>query len=379
MAWKLSVVAFLPNLQRGTDYHTITSSTVAAAQAVIPISGTEAPRYWLKGDVIKIGPSTNSANRSRFEYKKVLTTSATQITVDSNLAYAYGSGDPVNGVGSGLPQGWRYLAQGGDGLVSVLGFRSKAGLDGASYGGYLNNTHALWFNVTKGSVIGNSVVMDVKEQFFYPSMTVNGPDIQYRSGVYYWMTGATGSATLEFGRNNSVNDIGVSFLTTTLDQWVKGEGVNQIEALASGHWYRIFFPATLSVSGRFGIGLIYLTHASLTSAEASGVYSFPVNPVSVTELIEDRVTVVRTVARTIQANNFEVSNARGYRLRFVDVNEAMLRQLEVLQYWQDQNNLLMLESDITGDRPVFGFMDYSYSFSSWDTTKAELDFRFRGI
>jgi hypothetical protein len=139
------------------------------------------------------------------------------------------------------------------------------------------------------------------------------------------------------------------------------------------------FTAAFSIGG---MDCLYLTHASMTSGVADGVYTFTSDPNGgISEIIRETTNKqkLRTFGHTLYTLDANPAQIRGYRAKFLDADVTMLRNLEVFQYWQNLGYTLMLEPDIENARPLFGVMDYNFSYEHWDDNRITVDFEFVGV
>jgi len=125
MAWSLSLFygpknnRLFEHGQRWTatlsaDY---TSGTTLSITGFNSYSGQiyQLPDHLKVNDYIEIGPSTNASYIGVSERKRVVSATATTITIDSALDADYESGDSVTGIGMGLPEYWKkYWDTGGE-------------------------------------------------------------------------------------------------------------------------------------------------------------------------------------------------------------------------------------------------------------------------
>lgn len=373
MSWKLSVCDdFIPPQTQGTEQTLALTSSMAVNATVIP---TSSGSLFMKGDIITLGPSSNVTNVGATEQVTVVSVSSGNITIEVGISYAYASGDQVYGVGSALAQGWIIdsVKANGNNVVTPLGVHQKSNsnyviLDGVGGADFV----AQYFSAATGS--SGSFGKIYKRKLNRKPIA----QLEHRIGCYYRMP--SGSGTIEAGVMSSAGTgyIAGANLSTVVSAWTKVETVQLGIYDTMGEEWHYFLRFDINCSTPlFGIDCPYVTHALLTSGQSYGVYSLP-NPSYVSPMIDE--PGYRNKSRySIYNNSLNSLKLRGYDLTFEDADELLLKNLEVLTYWQNSGYTLMFESDIAGERPIFGYLDYDMRFVSWDDTLTQVTLQFRGI
>lgn len=372
MAWKLSVLQTYSDFSRGYHYRTTLTSTVTAGD-MVAVAKTNSQLYLQKGDILKLGPSSHSNNLGKSEFLRVSLVNGTSITFVDSLTYDYASGDVIEGVGHAIAEDWAVPFDADAGSFTFQGIAPKGGVAGEVQPGYLGATNVQRIKKSAGSSGSVRYRLQTRTQLLSSSI--------YRL-VAYLKTSNDYSGYATFRVYDGVGYPAYFVLSNTLNYWVQFSGVGATSFDLNGALYLIEFRFNYDNSFTYlFIGGIYLTHALMTEGEASGVYTFPENPVSVgrSDDTKDSSSASQYLSVDTYSGSLDAMPSRTYSLSFVDADVDFVRQLEILQYWQDQGYLMLLESDISSEKPLVGFMDYKPSFSHWDMNRINVDFIFRGV
>lgn len=376
MGWKLSVAEKIPQFFTGVNWESTLDGDVTSGAAVTT-DDYEQKSYILVGDIVKIGPSSHSNNPGKFEYKRVYSIANYVITFDSDLTYDYADEDHISAVGHSVGNNWYWSNSGYEAEIYYYGINSMDSDNNYQIReGFLANNNALWVAQT-GTASGGTVWNSLIYNFNKPVLS----GVTYRVGCYNLVEGFSGISSyirLSFASSSSTHayvDLGAS-----ASSWTKMEGTG---VGSSSDFSNSFVALSFRKDCTFtlaGYDCIYITHAHNTSGQSNGYYEFSIDPSDIKEMFDDNISN----SSGLNYNDFYVSNLnyrrnRGYSLRFDKANSTILKQLHILQYWQDCGNLLMLESDISGDRPIFGYMKFNWSYLSWDTSVISLDLIFEGV
>ncbi len=378
MSWKLSVASKVPRFNIGYNFATtlnvdITSGAVAASV------NSDAIYRLLPGDIVKIGPSTTVGSEGLFEFGKVASISGSNITFDANLTYDYKSGDSLTGVGSASAEGWDVFNN-LDVPTSIRfrGISVKDDADGLIQKGYLNNFGAQYIEKDTGASSGSlHYHTDLKESLLR--------NVTYRLGAYMKNSNVTLNSCLlilfnahtTLGADTIISiDTANSYSSYTK---VEGTGAETSDPLQTFARISIFFDTT-SFFDYWATDFVYLTHASMTDGSGAGVYTFPENPDNVNRADKTRTTDIKALQNYfIDIGGLDETNIKTYRLRFNRGSKSFLKNLQILQYFQNLGSALMLESDVATEKPIIGFMDFKWRYDFWDLTQPSIDLIFTGI
>lgn len=374
MAWKLSVLEHISNLSRGYNFQTTLNGAVASGSNSLTIPSGHAAYYFKLGDIIKIGPSTDSANPGSYEFKQVLSVTATTIGLESNTTYEYGDGDPVSGIGSGLAENWTVHLDGH--TLVTYGISQRQGGFHLLYSGFRNGLNSQWFSLTAGTGTGG-----------YLEFMLNRPLLQnvtYRAGGYFTKINSSGSGAIYLQTHqSSANKVIDTSLVSAGTSWTKIEGTGTTSATvanwSANPYIRVWADVTYQFT-LFGFDCIYLTHASLVPSGSGGVYSIPVDPIRVEQDFDDTEQIAEAIRNTSYSfGPLDVYTPSKYSLLFENANDTMINDLEALIRWQSMGYLLMLEPDISGKPPLIGFLDISQVHHHWDDAQIGVELSFRGV
>ena len=381
MSWKISVAEYLPPMDRPRTKDTTFYNPVSAGATTIDLTGTDAFWYATTNDIIKLGPSSSSANRGAVEYVRVKTrtkgTGLTNIILTTALTYAYASGDSISHTTAALPEGWIYkTSSSGTGYLDFHGHNPIL-KDTGKLSGFSGNS-GMSYTLTSGGTGAH-----------YLDNLINRKLIRgctHRLGCYINSPGSNNSGVASMILYNdyaAATIISVSIVATH-SVWTKKEATGTWLTGANGmrtdSRIYIAFDANHATT-LTQLDCVYLTHAQLTDGYASGVYTIPTNPIEVDAQINGRVSIINDFDsyQQVGLNSISTEPMRGYRLIWDDANEVFLRNLEVLSYWQDRGFDLMLEGDFAPNlRPVFGKMQYGLSYPSWDPNRVTVTMEFEG-
>jgi hypothetical protein len=286
------------------------------------------------GDIVRLGPSTASANPGAEEYKRAETSTQNFGTINSvgfvalggsGTIYAYNEGDPISIVGTGMPEGWDYgywgiVYQPDDAVFKTIH---------SQFPGYKHKTNNQVISSPTYYTGGGSDGTHIFQTYLRDYHNLNG--VVYRIGVIKRIYDKVGASNFVFA-------------------WVGLE-----------------------------LGMCYLTHASMTSGEAAGVYTISENPVSYISTIDHKDSLEKTEISQIYKGNLSSKPLRQWNISYKECPLSFIQDLEVLQRFQNQGYLLMFEPDAPGEYPIFGMMDFKYSFPHWDDTLCDVDFIFKGV
>lgn len=370
MAWKLSVVEMAPDFSRGAQFTTKFNGAYGSGGVYPPINSEVAKLHWLKGDILKLGPSNHVNNPGACEQVKIIAVNDMNLMISSPLSYSYASGDDIFGVGSGIPEGWQVGMASYSEKVHMFGLAGKEGALGTPVKGF--NSPTSW-QQKRDSGIGSVCI------FYYVPHRRFLSNITYRLGFYYKQTGKQGNSP--FIQLSDGGSIAYYYLDSNYSTWTY---VSVNGSLVSGNtnppYIRYVFPAN-GYCTLIGVDCIHATHASLISGATNGVYSIPVNPVSVQEIEKGYgKQYVARYGQNIDFGSLQSQTARSIRLVFDDADTTFLKNLEVFSYWQNLGYMLMLEPEaVDNTRPIFGYIDFNYLFPHWDENRLTIDLVFKGI
>ena len=370
MAWKLSVVEMAPDFSRGAQFTTKFSGAYSSGGVYPPINSETAKLHWLKGDILKLGPSNHANNPGACEQVKTIAVNDYNLYISSPLSYSYASGDDIFGIGNGIPEGWQTIMASSSEKVHMYGLTGKLGTPGTPMKGY--NSPTSW-QQKRDSGIGTVCY------FKYVPHRLILSSITYRLGSYAKQTGKGG--TNPWLGLSGVAAPPVTSFYANFPYWYKLENSATPYFTFANHPYlELNFPAN-SYCTLFAVDCIYLTHASLISGAANGVYSIPVNPVSVQEIEKGYgKQYIARYGQNIDFGSLQSQTARSIRLVFDDADTTFLKNLEVFSYWQNLGYMLMLEPEaIDNLRPIFGYIDFNYLFPHWDESRLTIDLVFKGV
>jgi hypothetical protein len=380
MSWKLSVVEDVSFFLRGSQYDNTLSAAVAVGASTASLHGESLPSYAGQGDIVKLGPSTNTANLGATDQVRIISTSPltpTVFTFSPVTTYAYAHGDSVSCCGSRLSDGWSHDStidgagnyHKGD-ILSVGGI--KVGSTGNCLAGYMHSTSGQFWTI-------NAQVTGSTNQL---TRNLNRPllsGVVYRLGGYFLQTGFTGTG-FTLGLSGATSR-GTVTLQSNYATWTNRE------VLCTAWPYNDYTSASIIVknvttaeNGYIGMDLVYLTHASMSNGQAAGVYSFTKDPSAISDVeVSREITSKLSSDFDLFGHSLLSLSPRGYSLVFDTADETMVNQLERFQYWQGLGYPLMLESDITGMKPTIGFMDFDIRYESWDPNILTVNLVFKGV
>jgi hypothetical protein len=380
MSWKISVADYIPSFSIAARRLTTVDSTYTAG-ATIYFADAEDSYYFQQNDIFKIGPSTHSNNVGAIDYLMIKTitkdTGRSIVTLDAVSVYDFNAGDPIEGIGNSLPAGWYWdSGAAGDSVFTFRGTAARWGAAGGVLTGLGGESSSFWYTKAVGSTSYNYI------NYFADNTLLAG--ITYRLGIYYNNPAYSGGLyVLNLNESSSTSSLATANLAfSTSSVWVKAEDTGTWLTGDFGRYILGFawhYTSSITIGG---LDCIYLTHASLTSGDSAGVYTIPKDPLSVSRADVDRSRLTSFAGgKKTYYNSLQVNTARGYRIVWENATATMIRELEIMQYWQDSGYMLMLESDLDdlGDRPIFGFMDYSLHMSHWDEDRLTLNMNFVGI
>lgn len=370
MAWKLSVVEMAPDFSRGMQFAHTFNGTRAGGSSTIPISSDAAQLNWIDGDTIKLGPSTHADNPGSFEHRRVTLVTSSLVYLSEPITYSYSNGDPIVGVGSGTPEGWYVVPAATISPLKMYGLTGKQGSSGTPVKGF--NSPTSWQMVRGSGMTSNTSF------FFTPHRSILH-NLMYRLGGYYKQTGVGGTAAV------LRVETGGSLLTYTFSSnqssWTNfSSSGTLIHSMTAQPYIRLVLYAN-STATLFGLDCIYLTHASLVNGASNGVYSIPVDPISVQEIEKGYgKSSFMKFGEGFDISSLNSQTSRSVRLRFIDADVTFLKNLEVFSYWQNLGYMLMLEPEaIDNLRPIFGYIDFNHTFVHWDENRLSIDLVFKGI
>ena len=377
MSWKISVALPVPPFNRQKKVSTTLLAGVTTG-AVITTNDTSIFYKLLPGDIVKIGPSSYAGSEGKYEYGKASSIAAGSITLIDNLINDYSSTDKVEVYSSAIASGWNYFSSYDNNDIEFW-IAAKDGITGSIQQGYLNNFGAQYMRKDTGDTSGflsiySNIPYNLERNYtyrlggYYKTNSITNPDIALRlfqddssfySGYLINLTSSSGSTPW-------VKLEGVA--TTSLITPTKEPAMIQIQ-----HPYDVF-------GGYYAYDCIYLTHAMNTDGEASGAYTIPINPNSVIRLDKSHLKKIRAqYGKEITYGPLLENQMRGYGLKFNLGNKTMIANLSKLLYFQNLGFKLMLESDISSELPLFGFMNYRVRYVHWDKNVIAIDLSFVGV
>lgn len=396
MSWKLAVAEYLPPFDISQQHTTTLDAAVTAAASTFYLSSAADFFYVRQGDILLLGPSTHADNPGVTEYVRVKTTSQntgsgnTTIGLDTaSVQYAYSSGDPVQAVGSGVPQGWQIdWPATGDSVIAFMGNNPRFYEASNLFASGFYSPTGMWIYKNAGTT-----------GWHYMSYYLNGPllnNVYYRLGIYVnsidTFGGTTGPCLFRVWNGDDaapkIETIGNAFT----NGWTKFENVDQWNVSTTYDDFtrdKIYLAWDYTLAcPLMGFDCPYLTHASLTDSASSGCYTIPTNPTGGIQIeYSDRSS------RISMGDNMFLSHTpatyetpKTVRLRWDDVSPTVLRNLEILQWWNARGNYLLLEQDTPGvynahldlQRPLIGNMEFTISYEAWDTDLITVDMTFTG-
>jgi hypothetical protein len=364
----------------------------------------------IKGDKITIGPSTHTSNpgaRQELEVSSVSNISATSnsVTFTENIIYAFMVGDPITGVGMGLPGGWTFNDNG----CSVQN-ASLYRLNDPLWSGYSNTGYFGETGIDDYYAFTKSLGSNGGAGYFWLYQNLGSRvlnvGVYYRFGVFYrsmWSSGSTylKDYTILFRTYDSGltyttlidNAIICSWHTESLTQWaeyISSPVVTGASSTLYGTEIYITYRGSILHGSNTEYSYIvldnpYIEHAAGTTDASSAVYTFPEYPNLGSQkwshtTYEDKIILSNGSERRANITG-SVAPKWTFTCSFANVSMTFLQQLQVLHQWQKVGNKLILHTNETpgGRIPpiIIGYMDLSdISQGLWDLSKVSFDFSF---
>ena len=416
---------------KGTPFNTtlytdITSTLVTAGISSLDVTSV-VPTLLVtlgKGDKIKIGPSTATANPGATEEKVIdegcISDDGSSATLEltSNLLFEYAEGDPVSGLGEYFPDGWTaptytnyndeikgtiYMHPKLNGINLPQSSRDTSDLrDFTTYGvddyfcfkSYLNNASSLTGHSNYNMLRYDFTDGDLLESTYYRV----GLFYRYKLTDYSSTSGAEtkdyiithdGTTTLASKVFLSINQ------NIEQDYWKQYVGdPTQTASSLSGTPYILFekyTPYSTSFKLYQNIDFVYFEHAKGTDDASSAVYTFTELPAFGsttwgTNTFEKTNKLASGNVKYGQINNRK-NIQYTYNCRFENVSGTFLKNLMVLEMWQRLGyDLILHTGEDFGSTPfrlppiLKGHMKLSgISKSSWETSRTSFNFNFMEV
>ena len=363
------------------------------------------PRQCFENTISKIlvGPSTNPANLSA---REILTVSSVvhpnQINVIENPQFLYAIGDPISGLGDRMPGGWQLYSDAGTPThveIEPQGIRDKSfGASQVLRGVY----DAFHFRLD----INDSDNQHVEQRFDAGAFLGN---TQYLLGFFYKIVFPP-SAGPEFhvqlsmsGTTNIINEVvrlqvGGDVTnwtywrsTTSEDVGSFATGVNGVSVENPTTPLVLRLPKPVGgIPNDFTLWLDspFICHAQGTDGYLAGIYTFEELPA-----YQSGNWAFRTFVREAELANgdlisYDPTGGGGrirkwtFTCRFVNISDAFLSQLLILQEWQDEGNDLVLVTNeerhgVSFPVAMVGRMELSgIGREHWDLTQRSFTFTF---
>lgn len=395
---KLSVVYDIPRLDIPYTLKTSFQSSHLVSDNEIFTNNDYASIILNVGDVVKLGPSTHSDNFGAVEYVTVkqkysLYDNWLGFYTVNNTVYKYNQDDPIEAVGTGIPDGWSvdyYIDIATDAPISTSGILSRD--QSASNKILVPAPGDRGFYCPKfwhdQSTMGTGKYWNFYYKF--PKNLVTG--VVHRIGAWYncKYTGSVGpslsllqnsgeGSIASFQFTNSISD----YFTTAL---TSSAGPSQDQHDHTPMIMVLFYPLYYSIDTVCKVGFIFVSHATGTSGEAAGAYTIPYTPMSIKSQKLDLSSM--SVSR-YNPQKMQIADTGGRRLpkqwdfSFEATDEDFIRNLDTLLRWQDLGWKLMLEPEVdpNGDPGYdieIGYMTYSIGYDFWDLTRPNVYLTFRG-
>ncbi len=337
------------------------------------------------GDIIQIGPSSNTIYKGNSEVRTISSVTTTTIILSQGLSFAYDENDTFSLLGTALPGGWRCSHNN----LNYLSAQGTYVAGSAIAGGYLEKHRLkMWFLEHDTEEQGyNQVYQDFGSVFEATKV--------YKAGLYYKSSeGGTPDLELEFGIERTV--IGPSFESVALpivadwtnvetDTFNLGTTHSNVKAAIRVTGGTSHTPHYYSLWANY----FYFCHAHETDDAADGIYTFDDYPllgsVSVEEVAVKPLTLIDSSLVFWDKLGLSFFRPRfKINATFDRVDNTFLQNLRILDIWQRQGALLVFQHNTPdlltqGVPPILvGRMILSppRTKSMWDLSKVSFDFSF---
>jgi len=353
------------------------------------------------GDKFTIGPSTHADN---YGAKQELTVSSiasalNSITFTENIIYSFSAGDPIIGYGTYFPAVWDVQQKTNTTVTPYNLYRLKNTNELISDDG-VDDMYAFKFKTIRTSA--GAVVYKIKQAFGNDILI---PSVYYKLGGFYKIS----SSGLTLG---SITDLYISNIGETtellrtanmtpgvsnyVDSWTEFTAISsyissnlfsqtQLNAMVLMAEVYLISPDSQS-QVTLWLDSLYLEHAKGTANESSGVYTFTDYPTAGSQKWR-RTSFQRS--NTLADGSEKVFNANGRRsskwefsCEFENVSDTFLKQLRILEHWQNAGNKLVFHTNETPGSihpPIMtGYVDIPDDNQLiWSLGKVSFPFSFR--
>lgn len=350
------------------------------------------------GDKLTIGPSTHADNVGA---KQELTVSSiasalNSITFTENIIYSFSAGDPITGYGTYFPDAWDVQLSTNTTVTPYNLYRLN-NINETEIDNGVDDMYA-WKMKTARTASGYSDYK-LKQTLSAGSLI---PSVIYNLGGFYkidyWVNKIASICDVIISNTALTNVLitssnfitGLSGVVTEWTEFSKLASSNsftqsQLDAMVIMIELYSLSPTSLNYITLW-LDSLYLEHAKGTSGAASGVYTFTDYPTAGSQKWK-RTSFQRS--NTLADGSEKVYNANGRRsskwefsCEFENVSDTFLRQLRILEHWQNAGNKLVFhtnEDPNTIHPPVMvGYLDIpSDDQLLWSLSKVSFPMTFR--